>query len=234
MRMLEEKKIPFRMMISITHLGDEKKIDKVMDSLHIPISYRCRGQGTAPSEILDILGFRGTGRLLTISFLPKFKVKKVFGQMSEKMSFRKKGGGIVLTIPITGLQNSLFRMLSDENKESVKRGLEGDKAEMKEHSMYSMIWVSVASGYSDEVIDAARMAGAKGGTVMKGRRRGSEHISHYFGIALQEEQDFVMIVVPNGKKPQIMTAISQSCGLKTEAHGVLCSLPVDDIIGLVD
>ncbi|HIR26638.1 MAG TPA: transcriptional regulator, partial [Candidatus Choladousia intestinigallinarum] len=117
MHVLEEKKVPFRMMISVTHLEEEKKINKVMDSLHIPISYRCRGQGTAPSEILDILGFRGTARLVTISFLPKFKVQKVFERMSEKMSFKKKGGGIVLTIPITGLQNTLFRMLSEENKE---------------------------------------------------------------------------------------------------------------------
>lgn len=232
MHVLEEKKVPFRMMISVTHLEEEKKINKVMDSLHIPISYRCRGQGTAPSEILDILGFRGTARLVTISFLPKFKVQKVFERMSEKMSFKKKGGGIVLTIPITGLQNTLFRMLSEENKEIVKRGLEGDKADMREHSMYSMIWVSVSSGYSDEVIDAARGAGARGGTVMKGRRRGSEQISQCFGITLQEEQDFVMIIVPNDKKSQVMTAISQSCGLKTEAHGVLCSLPVDDIMGL--
>lgn len=29
-----------------------------------------------------------------------------------------------------------------------------------------------------------------------------------------------------------MTAISEKCGLKTEAHGVVLSMPVDDIMGL--
>ena len=42
--------------------------------------------------------------------------------------------------------------------------MEGDEAEMREKSEYSLIWVSVASGYSDEVVDAARNAGARGGT----------------------------------------------------------------------
>lgn len=232
MHVLEEKKVPFRMMISVTHMEEEKKINRVMDSLHIPISYRCRGQGTAPSEIMDILGFRGTARLLTISFLPKFKVQEVFEELSRKMAFKKRGGGIVVTIPITGLQNPMFRMLNEENREIIKRGLEGDREEMKEHSMYSMIWVSVASGYSDDVVDAAREAGARGGTVLKGRRRGSEQVKQYFGISIQEEQDFVMIIIPNDKKAEVMAAICRSCGLKTEAHGVVCSLPVDEVMGL--
>ena len=103
---------------------------------------------------------------------------------------------------------------------------------MKESSEFSLIWVSVESGCSDDVIDAARSAGARGGTVMKGRRRNSERASQHFGIAIQEEQDFVMIVVPRDKKGEIMSAISQACGLRTEAHGVVLSLPVDDVMGL--
>lgn len=103
---------------------------------------------------------------------------------------------------------------------------------MKETSEYTVIWVSVASGYSDEVIDAAREAGARGGTVIKGRRRNSEHVSQFLGISMQEEQEFVMIVIPREKKSAVMTAISQSCGLKSAAHGVVLSLPVEEVVGM--
>ena len=48
----------------------------------------------------------------------------------------------------------------------------------------------------------------------------------------QEEQEFVMIVVPREKKCEIMSAITTSCGLKTPAHGMVISLPVDDVMGL--
>ncbi len=75
-------------------------------------------------------------------------------------------------------------------------------AEIKRESAYAIIWVSVNSGFSDDVIDAAREAGAKGGTVMKGRRRNLAKVSQNFGLPLQDEQDFVMIVVPKAKKTE--------------------------------
>lgn len=105
---------------------------------------------------------------------------------------------------------------------------------MKDKTEYTVIMASVASGYSDDVVDAARKAGAKGGTVMKGRRRNSEKVSRHFGISMQEEQDFVMIVVPKEKKNEIMTAISGACGLGSKAHGVVVALPVDDVLGLAN
>ena len=103
---------------------------------------------------------------------------------------------------------------------------------MKETPGNSVIWVSVAGGYSEDVVEAARSAGARGGTVMKGGRRGQEQMTQFVGISVQEEQEFVMIVVPDEKKTELMSAINQACGLKTKAHGVVLSLPVDDAIGL--
>ena len=41
-----------------------------------------------------------------------------------------------------------------------------------------------------------------------------------------------MIVIPKDKKAEVMAAISDKCGLKTEAHGVVMSMPVDDVMGL--
>lgn len=52
------------------------------------------------------------------------------------------------------------------------------------------------------------------------------------GISTQDEQDFVMIVTPKEKKSEVMSAISNACGLRTPAHGVVLSLPVDEVIGL--
>ena len=103
---------------------------------------------------------------------------------------------------------------------------------MKEKSAYSLIWVSVASGYSDDVVDTARKAGARGGTVLKGLRHHSQRACQSLGVPIQVEQDFVMIVVPRENKAEIMAAISGACGLNTPAHGVVLSLPVDDVLGL--
>ncbi|WP_300295999.1 transcriptional regulator [uncultured Intestinimonas sp.] len=221
-----------RMLIIITPEEAKKALDEVFDTMHIPMYFQCRGQGTAPSELMDIFGLRGTTRLLTTAFLPKFLVRPMIEAMGHRIFFRKRGGGIAITIPISGIQSRILQMFNDEARERIEGSFKGDVAEMKAKAQYAAIWVSVASGYSDDVIDAARSAGARGGTVLKGRRRDSEHAQQFFGISIQEEQDFVMVVVPTEKKAAVMTAISNACGLTTEAHGVVLSLPVDEAFGL--
>ena len=94
------------------------------------------------------------------------------------------------------------------------------------------IWVALSNGYSSDAIDAARSAGAMGGTILKGRRQNSERISQKLGISMQEEEEFVVIVTPREKKAAVMNAISDACGLRTDAHGIILSLPVDEVIGL--
>lgn len=232
----EVKSFSPRMCIFVTQVEDKKKLEGIFNSLDIPIYYQCRGQGTAKSELMDILGFGGTTRLITIGLLPKPAVKELFEQAGQEIFFHQRGGGIVITIPITGMQSPLLNMLNDEVRASVEKKIneriEGDMAEVHEKSGYNVIWVSVEAGYSDEVVDTARAAGAKGGTILHGRRRNSEQVSRHFGISIQDEQDFVMIIVSKEKKSEVMSAICNSCGLHTPAHGTVISLPVDDAIGL--
>lgn len=234
----EERDLSPRILVFITRPEDEKKLESVFDAMQVPIWYQCRGKGTAPSEMLDIFGLSGTVRLLTAGILPRFMAGELLEAAEKKLSFRRRGGGVAITIPITGLQNPILQMLNDEARTAaVKRideRIEGDMAEIREKAGYTVIWVSVTNGYSDDVIDAARAAGAKGGTVIKGRRRNSERVSQHFGITIQDEQEFVMIIVPKFKKGEVMSAITTACGLKTEAHGVVVALPVDEAVGLED
>lgn len=225
-----------RLALFITRVEDGKRLEEIFDELSMPLSFQCRVKGTAPSEILDIFGLGGTTRLLTVGILFKCATKDLFKKTGQRISFYKRGGGIVLTIPITGIQSPLFDLLNDEKRailiERIEERIGRDMSEIHEKSGYNVIWVSVEAGYSDQVVDAARAVGAKGGTILRGRRRNFEQTVQRFGVPVQDEQDFVMIVAPRKNKSEIMKAISRSCGLHTPAHGVVLSLPVDDAIGL--
>ncbi len=200
----DAKLVSPRMVMFITRVEDQSNLIHAFESMHVPMCYHCLGKGTAPSEIMDIFGLSGTSRLVTIGIMPKFMVSKLFEKVTKTMMLHQRGGGIAVTVPITGLQSPMLHLLNDEAKVAWKKHIEEriskDMAEIKRESAYSMIWVSVNSGFSDDVIDAAREAGAKGGTVMKGRRRISAKVSQNFGLPLQDEQDFVMIVVPKAKR----------------------------------
>ena len=166
-----------RVLLTITREEDEEKLLEIYDSMHLPICFLGRGQGTAPSELLDIFGLRGTGRLLTACILPKFMVPSALEALHQKLSFRQRGGGIAITVPVSGMQNHVMQMLNEEARNAIQQQEKGDEAQMKEKSEFSLIWVSVASGYSDDVVDVARAAGARGGTVMKGAETPSTQAS---------------------------------------------------------
>ncbi len=225
-----------RALVSVTCVNDGKKLEEIFRSEGVPVFCQCRGKGTAPSEMLDIFGLGGTSRLVTIGFLPKCRVKELLSAMRSRLFYHQRGGGIAFSIPITGIQGNFYQILdaerSEKAKKTVKDRTETDMEQTEKKSGYTLIWASVAAGFSDDVIDAARAAGAKGGTVLKGLRCNSEPVSRQFGVSRQTEQDFVMIVTHKAKKTEVMSAISRSCGLGQEAHGIVLALPVDDAMGL--
>ena len=97
---------------------------------------------------------------------------------------------------------------------------------------YALIVTIADKGSVDTVMDAARSAGARGGTVIGARGTGKPEHAKFFGMSIGEEKEIVYIVVRKAEKSAIMEAIMAQAGPHTASHGVLFSLPVDSIVGL--
>jgi nitrogen regulatory protein PII len=102
--------------------------------------------------------------------------------------------------------------------------------EKKMQSEHELIVAIYQKGYTDLVMDAAREAGAGGGTTIhaKGTGVGAEK---FFGLSLAEEKEIVFIVSHTDKKKEIMKAIMQKAGVDTKAHALVFSLPVSETAG---
>lgn len=224
---MDERTMTPCFLITITDVNREKKLNDVFARAGIHFRFHTHVQGTAPSAILDIFGFSGRTRLLTASILARQDVPRAFRLLEERLFFSENGRGIAFTVPITGLQNRLAGVLTDEMQSH--QTTEGGNRTMGEHCA---IVVSVRNGFSDDVIDAARAAGARGGSIMKCMRDSSEQVAKQFGMALKEEQELVLIVTVRDKKKELMNAIAEKCGMKTEAQGILFSLPIDATLGI--
>ena len=229
---MKSNMLAMRLLFTITDVKEAKKIEELLFQAHLPIYYQCRGQGPAKSELLDICGLSGRARLITVTILPQKLVDSIFTSLSQKYHITRKGMGIAGTIPITGIQEIVLKMMDEEMRRKLEENIERNEIEMNKDAMYTMVLTAVKEGYSDHVIDAALKAGAKGGSVIRGRRRGNEAIVQFLGISMQEEQEFVLVIVPKDKKADIMKSVSDSCGLKTPAKGVILSIPIEEIIGL--
>ena len=99
---------------------------------------------------------------------------------------------------------------------------------------FELIVTIIDHGYSEEVMKHAKQAGATGGTVLHARGTGDSEIAQLFGITIQPEKEFVLILTPVKDKENIMKAIAKGAGLATEAKGISFSLPVDDIVGVFE
>lgn len=102
-----------------------------------------------------------------------------------------------------------------------------------EAGKYELIIAIVNRGFSDAVMDAAKEAGAHGGTVFLARGTGANDTQKFFGITIQPEKEVVMILVPREKKRDIMRAVGRGASLTREGRGMAFSLPVDDVVGVV-
>lgn len=59
----------------------------------------------------------------------------------------------------------------------------------------------------------------------------SEYYAREEGIIQQEEKEIVLILADANSKMAIMKAISQQCGIQSDAKGMVLSIPVDEVAG---
>ncbi len=227
----QERKPAFRLLFLIaTPKLVEKAIDLYTEG-HIPVQYLFRAQGTASSEIMDLLGLGGVEKDVSVSIMPKFFADRMLTKLQKQLHLGMPNSGVAFTVSLSGGSAHMVRLMEPllSNEEQGAQGKE--EAEMTEQA-YSLIIAIVDQGFSEEVMEAARPKGATGGTVFHSRRVGSEEAMRFWGIRVQPEREVVMILANKEEKTEIMQAIGKACGMQSEAHGVLLSLPVDGVVGL--
>ena len=99
---------------------------------------------------------------------------------------------------------------------------------------YEAVFCVINAGFSDDVMFAARKAGAAGGTILKGRGTAPLEAEEFFKITVQPEKEIVMLIVPEDIKDNVLRELYHSAGLGNAGQGIIFSLPVDRALGLSD
>ncbi len=99
---------------------------------------------------------------------------------------------------------------------------------------YEVIFCVINAGFSDDVMFAARKAGAAGGTILKGRGTAPLEAEQAFQISIQPEKEIVMLLVPKEIRDDVLRELYQSSGLGSAAQGIIFSMAVDRTLGITD
>jgi nitrogen regulatory protein PII len=98
---------------------------------------------------------------------------------------------------------------------------------------YDLIITIVNRGCADCAVEAAKKAGAQGGTVFYSRGTGIHEVETFFGVKIQPEKEVMLNLVRRDLAKCIMQAIVKEAGLDTPGRGLAFSVPVEDVVGIV-
>jgi len=93
------------------------------------------------------------------------------------------------------------------------------------------LYIVVNAGFTGEIMDIVRAAGASGGTIVHARGEGSQHRS-VLGITLDYEQDIVITIAGKAIAERIMDDVKAKAGWNTGVRGICYMMPVERAVGL--
>ena len=98
---------------------------------------------------------------------------------------------------------------------------------------HEVIFAIVNSGFAEVAMEVARDNGARGGTILNARGVAREETAAFFGITLHAEKEILMMVVEKDIRDNVLNALYKQMGMSKKAQGIVFSLPVSDVAGLV-
>ena len=214
----------------MTTIVDRKATNKYLDLYqenNLNVMYLTLGAGTASNEILDYLGLDSAEKGVCFSVLEEKSWITIKRQLEKKLKIDAPGGGIAFTIPLSSIGGKKTLQFLLESQDYQK-----EEESTLQNTTHELIIVIAEQGYTNMIMDAARAAGAYGGTVIHAKGTGMEVAEKFMGVSLAAEKEMVFIVTKTEQKNAIMQAIMKDAGLDSKAKSIVFSLPVTDTAGL--
>lgn len=179
------------------------------------------GRGTASQSVLDYLGLEATEKAVLLCMLPSRQ--GLFRKAARELWLDVPGRGVMMAVPVSSIGGAAA-------KDYLLQGEAEDR--MEKELTHELIVVIANQGSTDCVMDAARAAGATGGTAVHAKGTGTELAKKFFGVSIAEEKELIFILSAAETRKPIMKAIMEKAGMQTESQAIAFSLPVSDLAGL--
>lgn len=163
------------------------------------------GEGSAPNEILNALAIDKTKKEIVTALIEEESVIKVIGKISEKL--KAVNSAVAFSTSLEGENNM----------------------------DYVCLYVIVDRHQGQKAIHIAQEHGARGATVIHGRGSGEEVKSKLFlNMNIEPEKDLVIMLIKKDLVDTIQKEIYEQMDLRSQGKGIIYSLPVNHVAGLVE
>lgn len=159
------------------------------------------GRGSADSAFLRNIGLGDIQKDILVTLTTNENLDAITQAIQNAHVHPRYNAGISLCISIGGTQ-------------------------VQNNTEHELITVIVNSGYADDIMDAARKAGARGGTILHARGTGKPDDEKFFGITIVPEKEEILILADPNTSVAIQEAIEVLSCLTTPGMGIMYTTPV--------
>ncbi|MDR2530363.1 MAG: hypothetical protein LBC65_02325 [Oscillospiraceae bacterium] len=200
-------------------------IGKKCGAIYTTVSL-CRG--TASTEILEYLGLGEAERAMVCFIGSNAVAYEILRGLRDELMLSRAGHGVAFTVPLASIGGRRVMEMLMGNPE-VNADIVEDRPVQGE---YDLIITVVNRGFAESVMAAAHAAGARGGTIVPARGTKKNDEADFLGVAIHPEKDLVLILADRSTRHELMQAIADGAGLKSEGLGFSFALPVSDVAGI--
>lgn len=176
--------------------------------------------------VLRALGIGDNRKEVVLTLLPESLVEEVFEMLNYFKRKRRLPCGKAILVDVSNI-------IHHNNVNAQFETTTGERQRRKPmDSPHTLITCIVNRGNADEVMAAARKAGATGGTVVAARGTGKEEDQKFFGIKLVPEKDMLLILVGAGLTGQVLEAIRNVPALADPGSGIAFCTDVERFMTL--
>jgi len=231
----QQKAPKLKLVFFIVDWHSANTVSDVCTEENVRFHFTSLGKGTASSEILDLLGIGSGEKAVVICLEQEVGVRLLMKEVRKKLKDYGPGAGIAFSVPLSAINDPIlliFKQSILKNEKITADDIKSEGENMSDKHTHDLIISIINQGFSDELMNTAREAGATGGTIIHSRGTAHKGAVKVFGVSVQEEKELILILTARKNKENIMRSICENHGLNSKAHGVVFSVPVDNVTGL--
>ncbi len=181
------------------------------------------GRGTVSNAILNFLSLYDERKEIVLLATDSHTAEHALKELDKEFKFKKKNHGIVFTTSaceIVGSRSYNFEEIKEE------RGVS--------KPMYQNIITIVNRGKAEDVIDAAKAAGSKGGTIINARGSGVNETTKLFNMDIEPEKEMVIILSKKEVTDAIVESIRKKLEIDQPGNGIIFIQNINKTYGIYE
>jgi nitrogen regulatory protein PII len=225
----KQQNTSLKVIFTVVKKGDAKKVIRAAKSGGAEGATTMFGLGTAPPGTYTFWGLDMSPEKEIVMIMTRGETtRSAFTAIRRILKLHKPGAGISFIIDVVHLAGCVHagrKIHKNPRKKS-------NESTMSQTGTYDLIVTIVNSGFSADVMVAAREAGAEGGTVMHGRGSGIHETSSLFSIDIEPEKDIILTLVDRNISEKVLKSIIEKSSLNKPGKGIAFMIEVEEVAGI--